>query len=313
MSSISGLYLRQANPEAFNLDYTDRLLAWHFALLEDHLLMLHAYLKFPPKQAKVYQQCLNCIFWHLEKIQAYNNLERVKFVPECSHEDCIKAAAWAARVQKWLSSPSAQEALKFAKEAREFRYFFAGDEAELPEVVQGLCSISELYLPQGARRKEEPPGPGLTGVVPWELSKFKLETKLVRSRGWDPSLELKIRSPQDVVEVSRKLEGSDRERLLVLYLNASNDVIGIQQMVIGTRETALVPADALIRAAILANAGGIIIVHNHPSGNPEPSFDDIHLAKTLKEAGKLFDITLLDHVIIGEGGRYVSLRERGEI
>jgi len=316
MSSISGLYLKQANPEALNLDYTNRMLARHFALLEDHLLNLHAYLKAldngDETTAAQYQQCLNCIFWHLEKIQAYNDMERVKFAPECSREDCQKATRWAARVQEGLGDLSAEEALKLAKEAREFRYYFAGQEAVLPA---SNFRVSELYgIVQEARRaKEGPPGPGLTGVVPWELSKFKVETKLVRSKGWDPSLEVTIRSPGDAAEAARKLEGSDRERLLVFYLNAKNNIVGIQQTVIGTRETALVPVDAVMRSAILVNAAGVILVHNHPSGVPEPSQADRSLADVVKRAGQLFDIDLLDFIVVGEGGRYVSLRERGEV
>lgn len=107
------------------------------------------------------------------------------------------------------------------------------------------------------------------------------------------------------------LAGSDREHLVALMLDVRGHVIGIHTVSIGTISQAVAHPREVFKAAILGNAHSIILGHNHPSGNPEPSPDDIEVTRDLVHAGRLLQIEVLDHIIVGEGKRFVSLAERG--
>lgn len=123
--------------------------------------------------------------------------------------------------------------------------------------------------------------------------------------------QLIIKSPADAYQILRPvLSGLDREYLVVLGLDTRNRVIGIHEAVMGNGSSANIDVGQLFRAAILQAAMALIVAHNHPSGDPSPSPEDVRVTKALVEAGKLLDIELLDHMIIGDG-RYVSLKERG--
>lgn len=158
----------------------------------------------------------------------------------------------------------------------------------------------------GIRRRNQTLGTPL----PREAAGLKVETRLVRSRGFDPTKAPQISRPAQVAELVRKLAGSDRERFFAFYLDTQNRVIGIQQVGIGGRDYAPAPPDVVMRAAILANAAGVIIVHNHPSGVPEPSAADRQGFRDLKAAGKLLAVEVLDAVVVANG-TFVSLRDRG--
>lgn len=121
-----------------------------------------------------------------------------------------------------------------------------------------------------------------------------------------------IRSPQDTVPVlARLLDGRETEALAVLILNAKNGVIGAEIVYTGNVSASLVRVGELFRTAVRLNASGIVLGHNHPSGDPTPSPDDLHLTAESIAAGRLLDIDVLDHVIVGEDGAYTSLRDRG--
>lgn len=123
-----------------------------------------------------------------------------------------------------------------------------------------------------------------------------------------PSLD----GPEDAASVLQSfLEDEDREHFVSLMLDAKNRIIGVHTVSIGTLTCALVSPREVFKAAILANACSIIVAHNHPSGDPEPSPEDLHITEQLAKAGKLLDIELLDHVIVGEDGSYTSLRLSG--
>jgi DNA repair protein RadC len=120
-----------------------------------------------------------------------------------------------------------------------------------------------------------------------------------------------IRAPRDVAErLQPDMGGLEREELRVLLLNAKNAVVRTTTVYQGNVSAALVRVGELFRDAIRANAAGIIIVHNHPSGDPEPSVDDLHLTAEAVAAGRLLDLLVLDHVIIARDS-FVSLRDRG--
>jgi DNA repair protein RadC len=102
------------------------------------------------------------------------------------------------------------------------------------------------------------------------------------------------------------LEQYDRERLIRVDLESQNRAIGEEVVSIGTVNSTLVSPREVFKGAILNNAVRIILVHNHPSGNTEPSSEDEEVNKTLREAGQLLGIPVIDFVIIGEDGRYWS-------
>jgi DNA repair protein RadC len=95
-----------------------------------------------------------------------------------------------------------------------------------------------------------------------------------------------------------------------MLLNTKNRVLSVHEVYKGSVNASLVRVGEVFREAIRRNAPAIIVAHNHPSGDPSPSPEDIHVTRRLAEAGRLLDIELLDHLIIG-AGRWVSLREKG--
>jgi len=121
----------------------------------------------------------------------------------------------------------------------------------------------------------------------------------------------KVGSPKDAFNLMKGFfEFADRELMIVCSLDTKNQPITINVASIGTLNSSLVHPRELFKAAILSNAASIIVAHNHPSGNPEPSSEDMNITNRLKECGKLLGIELIDHIIIGDE-RFASLKEKG--
>ncbi|MDD3223208.1 MAG: JAB domain-containing protein [Clostridium sp.] len=122
-----------------------------------------------------------------------------------------------------------------------------------------------------------------------------------------------INTPKDAVELGRRfLEDSDREQLLVCCLDTKNHPIAINVVSVGSLNSSIVHPREVFKPAILSNADSIIIFHNHPSGDPVPSKEDINVTKRLKESGKIIGIEAIDHIIIGDNS-FCSLKEKGMI
>jgi DNA repair protein RadC len=102
----------------------------------------------------------------------------------------------------------------------------------------------------------------------------------------------------------------EREELRVVLLNTKNVVLRVHTVYQGNVSSSLVRVGELFRDAVRVNATGVILVHNHPSGDPTPSPDDLHLTAEALAAGRLLDIEVLDHLIVGHDA-WVSLRDRG--
>jgi len=119
-----------------------------------------------------------------------------------------------------------------------------------------------------------------------------------------------IRSPLDVVRCTADMRGLRKEQLRGLYLNVRNTVIHQETISIGTMTANLVDVKEVFRIALAYSAVAVIVVHNHPSGNPEPSNEDIAITAQLAKAAGLLDLRLLDHIIIA-GDKFVSLNELG--
>lgn len=120
-----------------------------------------------------------------------------------------------------------------------------------------------------------------------------------------------INSPSDAAAlVQYEMSGLDHEELWIMILNQRNKVMTIDHLYKGSVNSSQVRVGELFKTAISMKASAIIACHNHPSGDPTPSPDDVALTRAVIQAGKLLDVDLLDHIVIGQG-RWVSLKERG--
>lgn len=120
-----------------------------------------------------------------------------------------------------------------------------------------------------------------------------------------------VRHPADVADrLLLQLGALEHEELHVLLLDVKCGVIAQHRLYVGNVSSALVRVGELFGEAVRRHAGGVILCHNHPSGDPTPSPDDLHLTAEAVAAGRLLDIPVLDHLVIA-GSTYVSLRERG--
>jgi DNA repair protein RadC len=117
-----------------------------------------------------------------------------------------------------------------------------------------------------------------------------------------------VKSPEDVVGVvGGRLKGKKREHFLTLLLDTRNRLIRVATVSMGSLDSSIVHPREVFKEAISASAASVIFVHNHPSGDAEPSEDDIELTRRLVEAGRVLGIVVLDHVIVGDGV-FVSLK-----
>jgi DNA repair protein RadC len=122
-----------------------------------------------------------------------------------------------------------------------------------------------------------------------------------------------IRSPQDAADLLMpELRDLPQERFKAIFLNSRNEVLKTRTISVGSLDSSLITPRDLFREGISSNAAAVIIAHNHPSGDPSPSPEDIAISKRLIQAGQMIGIEVLDHVIIGDG-RWLSLKERGLI
>jgi DNA repair protein RadC len=137
---------------------------------------------------------------------------------------------------------------------------------------------------------------------------FELGRRLLAD--W-PAGRWSIRSPRDLADrLVLQMGRLEREELRVVILNTKNVVLRVVTAYQGNVSASLVRIGELFRDAVRLDAAGVILVHNHPSGDPTPSPDDLHLTAEALAAGRLLDIDVLDHLVIGHDA-YVSLRDRG--
>jgi DNA repair protein RadC len=120
-----------------------------------------------------------------------------------------------------------------------------------------------------------------------------------------------VRSPVDVAQLMMaEMSHLEQEHFRVLYLDTRNRLLGIETVYVGSLNASHIRVGEVFRDAVKRNCAAVIVAHNHPSGDPTPSPEDVEVTRQLVEAGKLLDIEVLDHLIIGQQ-RFVSLRERG--
>jgi DNA repair protein RadC len=176
----------------------------------------------------------------------------------------------------------------------------AEDALDRHDGLTGLARATETELEQIA-------GVG-TAKAAQLAAAFELGRRLLAD--W-PTGRWTIRSPRDVADrLVLQMGRLEREELRVVLLNTKNVVLRVATVYQGNVSTSLVRVGELYRDAVRLNASGVILVHNHPSGDPTPSPDDLHLTAEALAAGRLLDIDLLDHLVVGHDA-YVSLRDRG--
>jgi DNA repair protein RadC len=150
------------------------------------------------------------------------------------------------------------------------------------------------------------------GIGPAKAAQIKAAIELGRRlSNVAPEERPEIHSPSDAADLVKYEMGAlEQEELRVILLDTRNRIEDIVTMYRGSLNTSQVRIGELFKSAIRRNAAAIIVIHNHPSGDPNPSPDDVALTRAIVQAGKLLDIDVLDHLVIGRG-KYVSLKERG--
>lgn len=132
-----------------------------------------------------------------------------------------------------------------------------------------------------------------------------------RMHQYRPDDSYVIRSPEDGADyIMEEMRSLNQEHFVALFLNTKNQIIHRQTIFIGSLNASIVHPGEVFREAVKRSAASIIVAHNHPSGDPSPSQEDIHVTRRLSESGKMIGIELLDHLVIGNR-KFVSLKEKG--
>lgn len=152
----------------------------------------------------------------------------------------------------------------------------------------------------------------IKGIGPGKAAALLAAIELARRLCAGPPEERPaIKSPQDVAGlVMGEMRHLDREHFRAILLDAKNRALKVETVSVGTLNTSFIHPREVFKSAVKNSAAAIILVHNHPSGDPAPSEEDIRVTRRLVEAGLLLGIEVLDHVVIGDG-RFVGFREKG--
>ena len=152
----------------------------------------------------------------------------------------------------------------------------------------------------------------IDGLGPAQAARIRAALELGRRlMAAPPADRYQIRAPSMAAQyLMSELTWLEREHFVVLTLDTRNRILGCETLYTGTLNTSIVRTSEVFQTAIKCNAASIIVAHNHPSGDATPSPEDIALTRRLVEAGKLMEIEVLDHLVIGHNS-YISLRERG--
>ncbi len=136
--------------------------------------------------------------------------------------------------------------------------------------------------------------------------------ELGKRKDLEPELkDFDIKDPQSVVKAIRaSIKDKAKEHFKLILLNARNKILGVSTISIGSLNASIVHPREVFKDAIVHNAYSVVLAHNHPSGDPEPSEDDLTMTKRLTEAGKILGIEVIDHIIITQTG-FFSFKEKG--
>jgi DNA repair protein RadC len=154
---------------------------------------------------------------------------------------------------------------------------------------------------------------GQHGVGEAKAAQIKAAIELGRRLPLEsPEERAAVNSPADAAGlVMYEMSALEQEHLRVILLDIRNRVLEIVEIYHGSVNSSQVRVGEVFKEAIRRNAPALIVVHNHPSGDPTPSPDDVAVTRAIVQAGKLLDVDVLDHIVIGDVQRWVSLKERG--
>jgi len=170
---------------------------------------------------------------------------------------------------------------------------------------QGIASIVNLSASQLSELKGIGPAKAVTVLAAVELGR-RIGEKAAAKHDI-------IHGPDDVAAYAMPhLRYARKEHFMVLLLNMKNHVLSLQTISVGSLNASIVHPREVFQVAIQHAAAGMILLHNHPSGDPTPSREDIAVTERLVQAGKIMDIPVLDHVIVGDN-KYISLKEKGMV
>lgn len=169
---------------------------------------------------------------------------------------------------------------------------------------QGLAGLHRASFDQVCRQR---------GIGEAKAAQLKAAIELGRRMLLEsPEERPVIHTPGDVASlVEYEMAALDQEHLWVLVLDTRGRVLELDKLYKGSLNASMVRVAEVFRTAIQRNAASIVLIHNHPSGDPTPSQEDIHLTRVVVQAGKLLDIEVLDHLVIGHG-RWISLKDKGQ-
>lgn len=168
---------------------------------------------------------------------------------------------------------------------------------------EGINLLSNAAIEELTAIRGIGPAKGITILAATELGK--------RMNSYKPDKRYTIRSPEDGADyIMEEMRSLVQEHFVVIFLNTKNQIIHSQTIFIGSLNASIVHPREVFREAVKRSAASIICAHNHPSGDPTPSQEDIHVTRRLVESGKMIGIELLDHLIIGDR-KFISLKEKG--
>jgi DNA repair protein RadC len=171
------------------------------------------------------------------------------------------------------------------------------------QIAGSITALARMSL----QEKSSVPGLGKAGALAIEAA-FELGCRVMTEM---PADKIRVRTPSDVAQMlMAQLANEPQEHFVVLVLSTRNDLLATVDLYKGSLNCSHVRASEVFHEAIVRHAAAVIIVHNHPSGDPTPSPEDVEVTRQLVAASNLLDIEVLDHLIIGQQ-RWISLRERG--
>ena len=152
----------------------------------------------------------------------------------------------------------------------------------------------------------------IKGIGFAKAAQIKACFELGKRQDLEPELkDFDIKDPQSVIKAIRtSIKDKAKEHFKLILLNTRNKIIGISTISIGTLNTSLVHPREVFKEAIIHNAMSVVLAHNHPSGDPEPSEDDLTITRRLVEAGKILGVEVIDHIIISKNG-FFSFKDKG--
>jgi DNA repair protein RadC len=183
---------------------------------------------------------------------------------------------------------------------------------QTPTLSQAQELICRFGFPQGLLNASISELCQVSGIGPARAVQIKAALELGRRSMLERQDErYRITAPADAASLLlNEMNGLEQEHLVVITLDTKNRVLSQETLYVGNVKTSLIRVAEVFRPAIRQNAPAIIISHNHPSGDPDPSPEDVRVTRQIVEAGRLLDIDVLDHLVIGDH-RYISLKERG--